>query len=70
MLVVQEDNKFEPLVAALKGSFASHLVVTTSMARRILDRWSKDGLEKAVHARLESGKFGSVDAGRAGLSGG
>jgi DNA-binding transcriptional regulator LsrR (DeoR family) len=46
MLVVQEDNKFEPLVAALKGSFASHLVVTTSMARRILDRWSKDGLDK------------------------
>ncbi|EXL03136.1 sugar-binding transcriptional regulator [Brucella anthropi] len=46
MLVVQEDNKFEPLVAALKGDFASHLVITTSMARRILDRWSEDGLGK------------------------
>lgn len=45
MLVVQEDNKFEPLVAALKGGFASHLVVTTSMARRILARWNKDGLD-------------------------
>jgi DNA-binding transcriptional regulator LsrR (DeoR family) len=43
---VQEDNKFEPLVAALKGGFASHLVITTSMARRLLDRWNKDGLDK------------------------
>ena len=40
MMVVQEDDKFEPLVAALKGGFASHLVVTTSMARRLLERWS------------------------------
>jgi DNA-binding transcriptional regulator LsrR (DeoR family) len=46
MLVVQEDNKFEPLVAALKGGFASHLVITTSMARRILEHWSRDGLGK------------------------
>ena len=42
MLVVQEDSKFEPLVAALKGGFASHLIVTASMARRIMDRWSRD----------------------------
>lgn len=40
MMVVQEDSKFEPLVAAVKGGFASHLVVTTSMARRLLQRWS------------------------------
>lgn len=42
MLVVQEESKFEPLMAALKGGFASHLVVTASMARRIMDRWSRD----------------------------
>lgn len=47
MLVVQEDNKFDPLIAALKGGFASHLVVTTSMARRILERWVKEGLVKS-----------------------
>jgi len=39
MMVVQEDNKFEPLVAALRGGFVSHLVVTASMARRLLQRW-------------------------------
>lgn len=43
MMVVQEDSKFEPLVAAIKGGFASHLVVTTSMARRLLDRWNSEG---------------------------
>ena len=41
MMVVQEDQKFEPLVAAIKGDFVSHLVVTTSMARRLLKRWGK-----------------------------
>jgi DNA-binding transcriptional regulator LsrR (DeoR family) len=43
MMVIQEDSKFEPLVAAIKGGFASHLVVTTSMARRLLERWSTGG---------------------------
>lgn len=43
MMVVQEDSKFEPLVAAIKGGFASHLVVTTSMARRLLERWGAEG---------------------------
>ncbi len=43
MMVVQEDSKFEPLVAAIKGGFASHLVVTTSMARRLLARWNSEG---------------------------
>lgn len=42
MMVVEEDTKFEPLVAAIKGGFASHLVVTTSMARRLLARWSAE----------------------------
>ena len=46
MLVVQEDNKFEPLMAALKGGFASHLVVTTSMARRVMARLNKDAAGK------------------------
>lgn len=41
MMVVQEEAKFEPLVAAIKGQFVSHLVVTTSMARRVLARWKK-----------------------------
>lgn len=43
MMVVQEDSKYEPLVAAIKGGFVSHLVVTTSMARRLLDRWNSEG---------------------------
>ncbi|MBB6486239.1 sugar-binding transcriptional regulator [Rhizobium lusitanum] len=46
MLVVQEDSKFDPLLAALKGGFASHLVVTASMARRLLDRWQTEGLDR------------------------
>lgn len=41
MMVVEEALKFEPLVAAIKGGLVSHLVVTTSMARRLLDRWTK-----------------------------
>lgn len=40
MMVVEEDSKFEPLVAAIRGGFASHLVVTTTMAKRLLARWS------------------------------
>lgn len=40
MMVVEETSKFEPLVAAIKGGFVSHLVVTSSMARNLLSRWS------------------------------
>ncbi|MDP1730576.1 MAG: sugar-binding transcriptional regulator [Devosia sp.] len=40
MMVVEEAQKFEPLVAAIKGGLVSHLVVTTSMARRLLERWT------------------------------
>lgn len=36
LVVVQEDDKFEPLKAALRGGFATHLVVTANMARRLL----------------------------------
>ncbi|QQR38613.1 sugar-binding transcriptional regulator [Devosia rhizoryzae] len=39
LMVVEEANKFEPLVAAIKGRLVSHLVVTTSMAQRLLSRW-------------------------------
>ena len=41
LMVVQEDEKFAPLVAAIRGGFASHLIVTTSMARRLLNVWNK-----------------------------
>jgi DNA-binding transcriptional regulator LsrR (DeoR family) len=41
MMVVQEDNKFEPLVAAIKGGFASHLIVTASMGTRLMERFRK-----------------------------
>ncbi|KKC32232.1 sugar-binding transcriptional regulator [Devosia psychrophila] len=42
MMVVQEENKFEPLVAAIKGGLVSHLVVTTSMAQKLLARWATE----------------------------
>jgi len=41
MMVVQEDSKYEPLVAALKGGFASHLIVTASMGKRLMERFTK-----------------------------
>ncbi|ESX60556.1 regulatory protein [Mesorhizobium sp. LSHC422A00] len=37
LMVVQEDSKFEPLLAALAGGLCTHLVVGASMARRLLD---------------------------------
>ena len=37
MVVVQEDNKLSPLLAALAGRLCTHLVVTATMARRLLD---------------------------------
>jgi DNA-binding transcriptional regulator LsrR (DeoR family) len=42
MMVVQEESKFEPLVAAIKGGLVSHLVVTTSMAQKLLARWATE----------------------------
>jgi len=35
LVVVQEDNKFGPLTAALNGRLCTHLVVTASVARRL-----------------------------------
>ncbi len=43
MMVVEEDQKFAPLVAAIKGGFVTHLVVTHSMAGRLLARWEGEG---------------------------
>ncbi|MBL0372764.1 sugar-binding transcriptional regulator [Rhizobium sp. KVB221] len=40
IMVVQEDNKYEPLVAAIKGGFASHLIVTASMGKRLKERFA------------------------------
>jgi len=37
LMVVQEDKKFEPLIAAIAGGLCSHLVVGAGMARRLLD---------------------------------
>lgn len=37
MMVVQEDNKLEPLQAALAGGLCSHLVLPAGLARRLLD---------------------------------
>ena len=37
LMVVQEDKKFEPLLAAMAGGLCSHLVVGADMARRLLD---------------------------------
>lgn len=37
MMVVQESAKLEPLKAALAGGFATHLVLSQSMAERLLD---------------------------------
>ncbi len=51
MMVVQQDEKFEALVASIKGGFASHLVVTTSMARRLIERWNAEGLPRSAAKR-------------------
>lgn len=37
MMVVQEDNKLEPLQAALAGGLCSHLVLPAGLARRLLE---------------------------------
>ncbi|WP_192183092.1 sugar-binding transcriptional regulator [Mesorhizobium amorphae] len=37
LMVVQEDSKFEPLLAALAGGLCTHLVVGARMARRLLE---------------------------------
>jgi DNA-binding transcriptional regulator LsrR (DeoR family) len=50
LMVVQEDEKFEPLLAALGGRFCTHLVLTSRMAKRLLDHPGAVG-GKALPAR-------------------
>jgi len=50
LMVVQEDEKFEPLMAALAGRFATHLVLTSRMAARLLDQ------AKRVEGKAETTK--------------
>ncbi|MBX3578610.1 MAG: sugar-binding transcriptional regulator [Rhizobiaceae bacterium] len=45
LMVVQQDNKLGPLMAALEGRFATHLVVTASLARSLL---AKKGVAQAA----------------------
>jgi len=40
MMVVAEDHKFEALLAALRGGYVSHLVISAAMGRRLIEHWS------------------------------
>ncbi|RWC78859.1 MAG: sugar-binding transcriptional regulator [Mesorhizobium sp.] len=46
LMVVQEDSKFEPLLAAIAGGLCTHLVVGAHMAQRLLDH-ARASAEKA-----------------------
>lgn len=41
MMVVAEDHKFEALLAALRGGYVSHLVISAAMGRRLIEHWSE-----------------------------
>ena len=41
-MVVQEDSKFEPLMAAIAGGLCTHLVVGARMAERLLEHVERD----------------------------
>jgi DNA-binding transcriptional regulator LsrR (DeoR family) len=45
LMVVQQDNKLGPLMAALEGHFATHLVLTASLAKSLL---AKKGVAQAA----------------------
>jgi DNA-binding transcriptional regulator LsrR (DeoR family) len=47
LVVVQEANKFEPLLAGLAGGLCTHLVINAAMARRLLDHARATGRRKA-----------------------
>lgn len=47
LLVVQEHQKLEPLLGAIAGGFATHLVATADMAERLLARAGKTGPRQA-----------------------
>ncbi len=42
MMVVEQMEKFDALYAAIRGGLISHLVVTASMAQRLLERFDAD----------------------------
>ena len=42
MMVVEQMEKFDALYAAIRGGLVSHLVVTASMAKRLLERFDAD----------------------------
>ncbi|MEI5679969.1 sugar-binding transcriptional regulator [Mesorhizobium sp. CGMCC 1.15528] len=48
MVVIQEDSKLEPLLAALAGGLCSHLVITAEMARRLLARAAKPSVRASA----------------------
>lgn len=50
LMVVQEDQKFEPLLAALAGRFFTHLVVTSRMAAHLLEHAGAEGANTPTHA--------------------
>jgi DNA-binding transcriptional regulator LsrR (DeoR family) len=47
LMVVQEDSKFEPLLAAIAGGLCTHLVIGARMAQRLLDHAGAAASEKA-----------------------
>ena len=49
LVVVQEDEKFEPLLAAIKGGFVTHLVATSTMAERLLQTVPADADAPPAH---------------------
>jgi DNA-binding transcriptional regulator LsrR (DeoR family) len=46
LVVIQEANKFEPLLAGLAGGLCTHLVINASMAKRLLDHATAAGRRK------------------------
>ncbi|MDP3895077.1 MAG: sugar-binding transcriptional regulator [Mesorhizobium sp.] len=48
LMVVQEESKFVPLVAALSGGLCTHLVVSASLARRLRDERSGGTTDRAI----------------------
>jgi DNA-binding transcriptional regulator LsrR (DeoR family) len=47
LVVVQEANKFEPLLAGLAGRLCTHLVINAAMATRLLDHAKAGARRKA-----------------------
>lgn len=50
LMVVQEDEKFAPLLAAIAGRFFTHLVLTSRMARRLIEHIEAKGAKTTAKA--------------------